>query len=70
MLKKKANLKRGRKESFTKEIPNGNQSFYEKFRNYQRILKNKIAIAKSVYRCNQITENKKVTWNIINELRG
>ncbi|KAL5255671.1 hypothetical protein ACHWQZ_G011039 [Mnemiopsis leidyi] len=56
-----------------KKMPLGDQLLKKRFTDYRRVLKAVINTAKSSYNCNKILDNKndrKKTWQIINELRG
>ena len=72
-IDRKYELKAEWTNTISKLCPDGDQTLYNNFSTYRRVLKHVINNTKSSYRCNQIQENKedrKKVWTIINELRG
>ena len=70
---KKHELRKEWSDTVTKKNPQGNVLLYQIFSDYRRQLKALIKSAKKAYYCGKICdskENKKKTWQIINELRG
>ena len=57
----------------SKKFPDGNPKYHEEFKNYQLSLRKLIKEAKkshTLQRFSECKEDKKKTWNIINDLRG
>ena len=72
-IEKKHELKGNWVKTTNKKTPEGDMQLYKIFTDYRRILKAVINSAKNSHNCNRILENKndrKKTWQIINELRG
>ena len=70
---RKHELKNEWVNTITKKNPAGDPTLYQKFSEYRKILKHIIDHAKNSHNYNRIIENKenrKKTWQIINELRG
>ena len=60
-------------KTVTKKSPLGNELLHQQFSHYRKVLSKIIKSAKKSYYCNKLIENKedrKKTWQIINELRG
>ena len=72
-IEKKHALKDDWTKSVNKNRPSGSPELKKAFDDYRRVLKAVINAAKHTYDCNRITESmndRKKTWQIINELRG
>ena len=72
-IDRKHELKSEWTNSISKDLPNGNPIMHKAFVDYRRALKSVINSAKNLYNCNRILEHKndrKKTWEVINELRG
>ena len=72
-VEKKHEMKEKWVGSMNKEHPLGDPKLYKLFSDYRRTLKAVINSAKKSHNCNRISEHmndRKKTWQIINELRG
>ena len=72
-VNRKHELRKEWVKTITKQDPKGNLLLHQSFSEYRRLLKHIIKEAKKYYYCEKIyenTENKKKTWQIINQLRG
>ena len=72
-INRKYELKEEWVNTITKDSPEGNSQLHENFSSYRKSLKHIINKAKHSFKCSQIKEckeDRKKTWNIINDLRG
>ena len=72
-ISRKHELKNEWVKTITKKNQTGDQSLYQVFSDYRKLLKPIINSAKNLYFCGKILEhkeNKKKTWEVINEIRG
>ena len=72
-INRKHELKEAWIKSKTRSNPDGDGDLHTNFINYRRILKHAINNARKSYFCSRINDSKedrKKTWQIINELRG
>ena len=72
-IHRKYELKKEWVKTITKDNPQGNETLHENFSSYRKSLKHIINEAKKSFRCSQFQEckeDRKKTWNIINDLRG
>ena len=70
---RKHELRKEWSDTVTKKNPQGNVLLYQVYSDHRRLLKATIKWAKKAYYCEKICdnkENKKKTWQIINEMRG
>ncbi|HBI41090.1 MAG TPA: hypothetical protein DDY16_09130, partial [Tenacibaculum sp.] len=72
-IERKHELKDNWVESITKKLPGGDPTLRKMFTDYRKILNQVINSAKNSFSCQKVLENKndrKKTWQIINDLRG
>ena len=72
-IEKKARLYFDWRKTCSLTLPDGNDSLHVKYKEFSKVLKNLIKVAKTVYYSNKFekyNKNSKKTWEIINELRG
>ena len=72
-IERKHELKDNWVESITKKLPGGDPTLRKTFTDYRKILNQVINSAKNSFSCQKVLENKndrKKTWQIINDLRG